>query len=157
MKNILFITLIISTFSLFSQDKQYKDFDAKKIAIWQDVKDVSDYNKQQYVVETFDSLATVADKNLSQVRVFFSRGMIRKMEVTFQNSEKYDFLWKEKQPLLIAKYHTGTTIYDVQYYFYEGKLYETKNQKKLMLESETNLIQKAAYFRNLGYQLLKNE
>jgi hypothetical protein len=146
MKHLLFILLIISTFSLFSQDKQYKDFDANKITIWQDVKDVNDYNKQQYVVETFDSLATVVDKNLSQVRIFFSRGMIRKMEVTFQNNEKYDFLWK---------YHTGTTIYDVQYYFYESKLYETKNSKKLMLESETNLIQKAAYFRNLGYQLLK--
>lgn len=158
MKNLLFTCLIFNFCVLFSQeDKTYKNFDPKKTEIWKQVSEVNDYHKQQYVVNTEDSLATIIDKNVAQARIFFSGGFIKKMEITLQNKERYDFLWKEKNPLLIAKYHTGTTQYDIQYYFYEGKLYETKNPKKMAIESEEALIKKANYFHALGYSLLKNK
>lgn len=158
MKNLLFILLISHFCLLFSQeDKKYKNFDPKKTEIWKQVSEVNDYAKQQYEVSTEDSLAHVFDKNLAQARIFASAGLIKKMEITFQNEEKYDFLWIEKSPLLIAKYHTGTTQYDIQYYFYEGKLFETKNPRKKAIENEMELIKKASYFQELGNKILSKK
>ena len=140
---------------LSAQDKTYKEFDPNKIEIWKRVSAVNDFKNQSYSVEEADSLAQVLNKNVAFTRIFYTSGEIRKMEVKYASGLRKDFLWWEKKPLLIGVLSEGKKSYDLQYYFFEEKLYETKNPEKLPTETEESLKAQAEAIRNMGYEILK--
>ncbi|MBX7241993.1 MAG: hypothetical protein K1X92_09615 [Bacteroidia bacterium] len=150
-----FFFLLFFQSSFAQRDKTYKEFDTVKIELWKRVSDVNNLKKQQYAVREADSLAQVLNREVEFVRIFYTMGDIRKMEVSYTSGERRDFLWWNKLPLLIGVMKKGMNTYDLQYYFFNGTLYETKNPQSLPSDSEEKLKKQANEIRNLGYEILK--
>lgn len=136
-------------------DKTYKDFDTVKIELWKRVSDVNHLQKQQYSVREADSLIHALNPTIEFIRIFYTMGEIRKMEVRYQSGERRDFLWWNQSPLLVGVMKKDAKKYDIQYYFFDGVLYETKNPHQLPTESESILKKQETDIRMLGYEVLK--
>ncbi len=159
MQKIFFTLCLIGLFgfrSVWGQEpKTYKEFDPNKIEIWKRVSEVNDIKKQQYSVLSDDSLVRTLNLSLRYIRLYYKAEEISKIEAGFVSGERRDFLWWNRQPLLIGVMKEGSKDYNVQYYFLNGVLYETKHKENLSVEDEATLIQQSESLRGLGLKLIK--